>query len=141
MNQFNQILGEAVEDWKPSLFPSRRDILTGIHCALDPTSVEKCSKDLYDALLLDNAGESWTYLPYGPFSSLEDFQTMLTQLSNSADVVLYVIIDLNLKKPVGLAAYLRINPSCGSIEVGHLHFSKFLKKSTAATEAMYLMMR
>jgi RimJ/RimL family protein N-acetyltransferase len=40
-----------------------------------------------------------------------------------------------------LAAYLRITPAGGSIEVGHLRFSPLLQKTAAATEAMYLMMR
>ena len=43
--------------------------------------------------------------------------------------------------PVGVAAYLRIDPANGSIEVGHLRFSSLLQRRPAATEAMYLMMR
>jgi RimJ/RimL family protein N-acetyltransferase len=43
-------------------------------------------------------------------------------------------------KPVGVASYLRITPSAGSIEVGHVNFSPALQRSAVATEAMYLMM-
>ena len=39
-----------------------------------------------------------------------------------------------------MAGFLWINPDHEMIEVGYLHYSKFLKKSHAATEAMYLMM-
>jgi hypothetical protein len=35
---------------------------------------------------------------------------------------------------------MRVMPSAGSIEVGHVNFSPALKRSAAATEAMYLMM-
>ena len=40
----------------------------------------------------------------------------------------------------GLASYLRIAPSSGSIEVGHIHFGARLKHTPAGTEAMFLMM-
>ena len=42
--------------------------------------------------------------------------------------------------PVGVAAYLRITPEHGSIEVGHICLSPALQRSRAATEAMWLMM-
>jgi hypothetical protein len=41
----------------------------------------------------------------------------------------------------GVASYLRISPSAGAIEVGHIHFSPLLQNTPAATEAMFLMMR
>ncbi len=44
-------------------------------------------------------------------------------------------------QPVGVAAYLRIAPADGSIEVGHLHYAPRLQRRPAATEAMYLMMQ
>jgi len=43
--------------------------------------------------------------------------------------------------PSGSASYLRIAPSVGTIEVGHIHFSPLLQHTPAATEAMFLMMR
>ena len=53
----------------------------------------------------------------------------------------FTIIDSSLKKPVGVASYLRIIPDSGSIEVGHVHYSPRLQRSRVATEAMYLMMK
>jgi RimJ/RimL family protein N-acetyltransferase len=41
----------------------------------------------------------------------------------------------------GVSSYLRISPSAGAIEVGHIHFSPLLQHTPAATEAMFLMMR
>jgi RimJ/RimL family protein N-acetyltransferase len=52
----------------------------------------------------------------------------------------FAIIDLTTGNAVGVASYLRINPLCGSIEVGHLNFSPLLQRKPASTEAMYLMM-
>jgi RimJ/RimL family protein N-acetyltransferase len=42
---------------------------------------------------------------------------------------------------VGTAALLRIEPTHGVIEVGSITFAPQLKKTRAATESMYLMMR
>jgi RimJ/RimL family protein N-acetyltransferase len=39
----------------------------------------------------------------------------------------------------GLSAYLRINPTHGVVEIGRVHLSKLLKRTSAATEAGYLM--
>ncbi|OUS18431.1 GNAT family N-acetyltransferase, partial [Rhodospirillales bacterium 47_12_T64] len=43
-------------------------------------------------------------------------------------------------KALGVASYLRVNPSAGSIEVGHINFSPALQQTVTATEAMYLFM-
>jgi RimJ/RimL family protein N-acetyltransferase len=57
----------------------------------------------------------------------------------TADDPLFFAI-LHHGKPVGVASYMRITPSIGSIEVGHVNFSPALQRSAVATEAMYLMM-
>jgi RimJ/RimL family protein N-acetyltransferase len=44
-------------------------------------------------------------------------------------------------EPSGLAAYLRIVPEHGVIEIGAIHLSPQLRRSRTATEAQYLMMR
>jgi RimJ/RimL family protein N-acetyltransferase len=40
-----------------------------------------------------------------------------------------------------VASYLRIDPAAGSIEVGHINFSPLAQRTSAATEAMFLMMQ
>ena len=69
-------------------------------------------------------------------SSLIDLP-YLQELISRDDALPYAILDLN-HQAIGIAAYLRIDPNQGNIEVGHLHFSKLLQKTRGATEAMYL---
>jgi RimJ/RimL family protein N-acetyltransferase len=57
------------------------------------------------------------------------------------DPLFFAIVEPASGRALGLASYLRIAPGTGSIEVGHLQFSPSLQRTTAATEAMYLMMR
>lgn len=83
----------------------------------------------------------WTYLPYGPFDSFASFESWLKELAAGADPMPFAIIDQGSNRVAGLAAYLRITPAAGSIEVGHVIYSPQLQRGTIATEAMYLMMK
>jgi RimJ/RimL family protein N-acetyltransferase len=83
----------------------------------------------------------WTYMPYGPFASLDEHQAWCRQMAASDDPLFYAIIDSASNRAVGVASYLRIEPMLGAIEVGHIAYSPLLQRTAAATEAMYLMMR
>jgi RimJ/RimL family protein N-acetyltransferase len=96
---------------------------------------------LHAANLRDMEGWNWTYLPYGPFSGESDYRRWLTTTCFGTDPLFYVIIDVSSGRAVGVAAYMRIEPQIGSIEVGHVHFSPLLQRVRGATEAMYLMMK
>jgi RimJ/RimL family protein N-acetyltransferase len=82
----------------------------------------------------------WTYLPYGPFDSLDTYRAWTDEISRRSDPLFFAIIDRASGRAVGLASYLRIDPAAGSIEVGHLLYSPLLQRTPAATEAMFLMM-
>ena len=45
------------------------------------------------------------------------------------------------ERPLGVASYLRIAPEHGVIEIGHIWFGSPLQRTTAATEAIYLLAR
>lgn len=96
---------------------------------------------LWAANALDASGKMWTYLPYGPFDSLAAYRAWLVEMGARHDPFFYTILDASTNQPVGLASYLRIDPTSGAIEVGHLHFSPLLQRTPAATEAMFLMMQ
>ena len=57
------------------------------------------------------------------------------------DPVFLAIVEKLSGRPLGIASYLRIHPAEGSIEVGHIHFSPLLQRTTSATESMFLMMQ
>jgi RimJ/RimL family protein N-acetyltransferase len=71
---------------------------------------------------------------------LASYRTWIEQYCCGSDPLFYAIVDLAKGEAVGVASYLRINPSIGSIEVGHINYSPLLQRTPAATEAMYLMM-
>ncbi len=138
-NEFNQLVGFSVPNWNKVSEPPRI-ILQGRFCRVEPINPNLHAEALFNNLAFENLGDSWTYLPYGPFKSCEAFSEWIQQTDAIPDNQLYVIFNAE-NILVGVAGFLRINPDHGSIEIGHLHFSKLLQRTPAATEAMYLMMR
>jgi len=77
-------------------------------------------------------------MPWGPFSSANEFTTMIDWIGEQPDWLGYAIVSPE-NGPVGIANYLRISPSAGSIEVGGIAYTSVLQQTRAATEAMFLM--
>lgn len=139
VNQFNQKLDFEVPNWQGALYPPHTSIF-GLYSMLEPLNLEKHAHSLFESLLFNNQGETWTYLYSKPIFNFDDFIVYLKEKLIKPDFLPYAILDLSTKKVLGTAAYHRIVPEHGVIEVGHLHFSKLLQRTRIATEAMYLMM-
>jgi RimJ/RimL family protein N-acetyltransferase len=139
VNNLGQPIGYPVPGWTARPRPTARPML-GRWCHLEPLNAARHADDLYRANRADEEGRMWTYLPYGPFDTPDLYRTWLEEVTAREDLVYFAIID-GQNRAVGVAAFLRIDPAAGSIEVGHLAFSPALQGTTAATEAMALMMR
>jgi len=75
----------------------------------------------------------------GPFATETSFANFVGGLVARDDALPYVISVAG--QPSGMASYLRINLQAASIEVGFVFFGPTLRRSRAATEAMFLMMQ
>ncbi len=140
INQYGQPIGEAVADWQGAKNPEKI-ILKGQFCRLEPLNADKHSDDLYAAFALDTTGKLWTYMPTEPFQSEAEVRAWAGHNASLDDPIFYAVVDNKTDKAIGVAAYLRINPAMGCIEVGHLTFSPLLQRTPLATEAMFLMMQ
>ncbi len=138
-NELGQPIGLALSGWVPPPAPPR-EVLEGRFCRLEPLDPARHAEALYRANSEDGSGGSWTYLPYGPFASFDDYRTWMEGYCLGADPLFFAIIDQNDGEPKGVASYLRVTPKAGSIEVGHLQYGPGLRRHSAATEAMFLMM-
>ena len=139
-NALGQHTGVDLENWQPCSPPSLHPMI-GRYCRLVALCPDTHVQQLFEAFSDDTDQRNWTYLPCGPFDSLDAFKDWLTQSSQGKDPLFYTIIDQRDDHAVGLASYLRIQPTVGAIEVGHIHFSPRLQKTPLATEAMFLMMQ
>ena len=115
--------------------------MTGRYCRLERLDADQHGPSLFDAHALDADGHNWTYLPYGPFDVYDDYYEWLSGMAKQNDPLFFTIMDTTSQRATGIASYLRITPTAGTIEVGHIHYSPLLQKTPAASEAMFLMMK
>ena len=112
----------------------------GRFCRLERLNPQTHAAALHEANVLDAEGRMWTYLSYGPFPTFEGYLAWMENACRGNDPLFYAIVDKKSDKPVGVAAYKRIDPRNGTIEIGSLAYSPLLQQTPASTEAMYLMM-
>ncbi len=140
LNSLGQPVGTALPGWQKRPLPPRLP-LEGRFCRLEPLDPDRHAAELFAANRLDAEGRNWTYLAAGPFERLEEYRRWLDGTCRGADPLFHAIIDRATGRAAGVAAYLRIDPAAGAIEVGHINYSPLLPHHPGATEAMYLMMR
>jgi RimJ/RimL family protein N-acetyltransferase len=138
-NHLDQPIGFPLPDWSPRQRPPRTP-MEGRFCQIEPLD-RRHAAGLFAANAEDTEGRIWTYLPYGPFASLEPFQGWVEAMARGEDPLFHAVLDRASGRALGVASYLRIDPPVGVIEVGHINYAPALQRRPAATEAMYLMMR
>lgn len=139
LNELGQPIGFPLPGWTTRPRPPKTPV-SGRFAAIEVLS-DSHAADIHAANLIDAEGRNWTYLPYGPFTQLEDYKAWMRQTCGGEDPLFHAVIDRLTGKAVGVASYLRIDPANGVIEVGHINLSPLAQRKPVATEAMYLMMR
>ena len=77
-------------------------------------------------------------MTFGPFADASELRSTVEWMLERDDWLPYaILVDT---EPLGFAAYLRINPGDGVVEIGSIVFSPELQQTTAATESIYLML-
>jgi RimJ/RimL family protein N-acetyltransferase len=136
-------LGEELT-WTPAGRPVREP-LRGAHVLVRPILPEIDAEPLFIASHPADGDRSiWTYLPDGPYEDPAQLRRMLewaADAEDAEDAVYFALVPLPGETPLGIAAYLRITPDMGVIEIGHIWFGARLARTTAATEAIYLLAR
>jgi RimJ/RimL family protein N-acetyltransferase len=136
-NEFGQPIGDPVV-WSPRA-PVRPVELVGRWSRVEPLGRDHLDQ-LYRSLVLESPDSLWTYLAAGPFTEPAAFRATLRGLHDDRASVPHALC-LADGRAVGMALYLRLDQVNGSVEVGWIAMSAELQRTTAATEAMYLMMR
>ena len=116
--------------------------LRGAHVVVRPVEAAVDAEPLYAVSHPPEGDPSiWTYLPDGPYESPDHLRRMLTWAESSEDPLYFTLVRVRDDRPLGIASYLRITPEFGVIEIGHIWFGVSLQRTTAATEAIYLLAR
>jgi len=132
---------DDLSGWTPPQLPAWT-VLLGRTCRLEPMNPDRHAAALYAAFSdeLDEA-QQWFYLPYGPFGNEDVFAEWLRTYGVSDGRMFFAIVDQATDKPIGQASFQNVVPRNGSIEIGNVRFSAAMQRSTAATEAIFLLMR
>lgn len=128
-------------DWRPATRP-QPTVLRGSHVLLRPLNANADAEPLYAESHPPLADPGlWTYLPDGPYRDPAELRDALRIAEASEDRLFFTLVRLPGEEPAGIASYLRITPDHGVIEIGHIWFGASLRRTTAATEAIYLLAR
>ena len=121
---------------------------------LEPLDAERHAADLWRAVL--KSDQVWQWLSDGPFASESAFTASIAAKQSAPDAVFYAILTEEVGYPpsplstqavlrqrvaLGYASFMRMDPAHGVIEVGNILLAPAMQRTTAATEAMYLMAR
>ncbi|MGO9899555.1 MAG: GNAT family N-acetyltransferase [Solirubrobacteraceae bacterium] len=130
-------LGEEV-NWSSAQRPARI-ALSGSHVLVRPVDPADAEALFAVSHLPQGDPGIWTYLPDGPYETPEHLRRALTLAASSEDPMYFALVAIPGRRPLGIASYLRITPEFGAIEIGHIWFGRSLQRTTAATEAIYLL--
>lgn len=132
-------LGDPVD---PSPAPRPEPVvLEGRTVTLTPLDPARDAAPLFAAAHGPEAEALWAYLSVGPFPDRSAFRSFLDSAAASIDPYFLTILAGPERRPQGYASYMRIEPAHRVIEVGNILLTPPLQRTTAATEAMYLMAR
>jgi RimJ/RimL family protein N-acetyltransferase len=133
-------LGERL-DWKAAT-PPVRTTLRGSYVLLRPVDAARDAQPLYAVSHPPDGDPAiWTYLPDGPYESADHLRQALAWAETTEDRIYFTLVRLRDERPLGVASYLRITPELGTIEIGHIWFGGSLQRTSAATDAIYLLAR
>ena len=136
----NLPIGEPV-DFQPVPRPAREQ-LHGADVLIRPLDPDRDTAALYGASHPPDGDPAvWTYLAEGPYQDVEEMRRALVEQAASEDPLFFSLVPLPGEQPAGIASYMRITPHFGVIEIGGIWFGPALQRTTATTEAIYLLAR
>jgi len=132
-------LNTGLAQWTPRPIPNV-PTMRGRFVQADLFDAARDGEGLFAALGGAENDPLWTHIPLGPFDTAKQLTDLLVHAQKDMGWRTYVFRSPE-GEVLGMASYMRLRPEHGSAEVGCVVFSNKLKRTPAATEAMYLMAR
>lgn len=125
-------------DWQPVPTPAPVT-LRGRTVTMEPLSAARHAADLWRAL----AGQDqiWTWMFDGPYGSEEALRRAVEEKQAAPAAVFFALLPDASGRAEGWTSLMRPDPANGVVEVGNIVLAPGLQRTTAATEAMYLLAR
>ncbi|WP_371974642.1 GNAT family N-acetyltransferase [Lelliottia nimipressuralis] len=139
INQHGQVVNDIVPHWKGASV-LRRTPLNGRFCRLEPLDATRHAVDLFDAYALGDDSD-WTWLASTQPESVDATAHWLLGKVMDDALVPYAVIDLRSERAVGVVSYMAIERLMGSVEIGHVTWSRKMKNSPIGTETVWLLLQ
>ncbi len=109
--------------------------MAGGHVGLEPLH-RRHAAELFEAA--GDAASSWTYLSYGPFATVAAMTQFVAAQAAVHDPMFWAVRPVVSGRASGWLSLMEIEPAHAAIELGHIWFAPALRRTRAATEAMFL---
>ena len=138
VNDYGQPVGDLVlPEWTVHARPEPVR-LEGRYVVVEPLTPDHAA-DLYAAL--GNPGDEplWTYRAQEMPADRDEMTALVARTLVTPDLVTFALRPAG-GAAAGIASYTRIDPATGQVEVAGVLFARSMQRSTAATEAVHLLM-
>ena len=123
-------------NWTPAPAPGPVT-LRGRYVTLEPLNAERHAAPLWRAI--EGHDNLWEWLFDGPYAAEADLRRAIEEKQASKSALFLAIVPAATGEAAGWASYMRAEPAHGVVEVGNILLAPALQRTTAATEAMFLM--
>ncbi len=109
-------------------------------CRLEPLDVDRHAADLFAAYALGDNSD-WTWLASTRPESVAATAHWIAGKVNDDALVPYAVVDLRSEQAVGIVSYMAIEREMGTVEIGHVTWSRRMKNTPLGTEAVWLLLK
>lgn len=123
--------------WTGAPLP-QRETLFGRYVQLEPLEVVAHAQALFAASDAPGAHDRFRFMAEHPPIDAAEFASWVSSASQSADPLLFAVVNRDTGRADGRQALMRIDASNGVIEVGSIVWGPNLARTRGATEALFL---
>ncbi len=126
-----------LSNWKGVPRPERT-ALDGRYARLEPFDPARHGADLLRSARQPGADDRFRYLFEDTPAGEADFAPWIEKAAASDDPLFFAVIDRATGRAEGRQSLMRIDPTHGVIEIGHILWGPAIARTRVATEALYL---
>ncbi len=129
-------IGPEADSW-PRPLPARQKF-SGQRVSLEPLT-RRHAGELFEAA--QYADDSFTYMSFGPWRSVGDVEALIAANISDPAVAFWAVRPVTIGRVTGFLSLMNMEPKNAAIELGNIWFGPELRRTRAATEAMFLLLR
>lgn len=137
-NNFGQFTGSTLNGDLIFSLPDLRQ-LPGRYCTLQLLSTRH-GDDLFQGWHSIEDSRDWTYLPDERPPTRQETHSYIQQLTQQKGKYYYTIIENNSGMAMGTLALFNFDTRNGVVEIGNIHLTPAIKRTSVSTEAIFLLL-